>query len=123
MIYKVYTYGDSTWKDLLTAVNGQTISYDAGGNPVSYLGHTLTWQKGRQLKAFDTNTYNYNAKGIRTSKTVGGVTHTYILEGTNIIREFWINNSIVPCYDNEGAVCGIIYNIPLIIIGKIRRQI
>ena len=47
-----YTY-DSTWKDLLTSYNGQTITYDAQGNPLSYLGHTLTWEKGRQLKAFD----------------------------------------------------------------------
>ena len=51
----IFSYGDSTWKDLLTAVNGQTISYDAGGNPVSYLGHTLTWEKERQLKSLDSH--------------------------------------------------------------------
>ena len=28
-----YTYGDSNWKDLLTAFDGQTITYDGGGNP------------------------------------------------------------------------------------------
>ena len=38
---KVYTYGDDDWKDKLTAYDGQAITYDAQGNPVSYLGHTL----------------------------------------------------------------------------------
>ncbi len=46
-----YTYGDATWKDLLTKYGNQTITYDAQGNPTSYLGHTLTWEKGRQLKS------------------------------------------------------------------------
>ena len=46
---KAYTYGDATWEDLLTGLDGKTIEYDAQGNPVKYLGHTLTWEKGRQL--------------------------------------------------------------------------
>ena len=66
------------------------------GNPTNYLGHTLTWEKGRQLKSFqkkengvvvDTISYTYNANGIRTSKAVDGVTHTYTLDGTKILRE------------------------------------
>ena len=105
-----YTYGDSVWKDKLTAYNGQSISYDAQGNPTSYLGHTLTWEKGRQLKSFDNISYTYNANGIRTGKTVGGVKHTYVLEGTNILKETWGSNELVPMYDNEENVCGIIYN-------------
>lgn len=72
-----YVYGDDTWKDLLTAYNGQSIVYDKQGNPTSYLGHTLTWEKGRQLKAFDDIQYTYNANGIRTSKTVDGIKHLY----------------------------------------------
>ena len=105
-----YTYGNSSWKDLLTKVGNQTITYDAQGNPTSYLGHTLTWEKGRQLKSFDTNTYTYNANGIRTSKTINGVKHTYVLDGTKILKETWGNNTIVPLYDNEDSVCGIEYN-------------
>ena len=42
-----YTYGDSTWKDLLTSYNGQTITYDTIGNPLSYRGMTFAWQQGR----------------------------------------------------------------------------
>lgn len=54
--------------------------------------------------------YTYNANGIRTSKTVGGVKHTYTLEGTKILRETWGTNTLVPIYDNEESVCGILYN-------------
>ena len=67
----------------MTAYDGQTIAYDAQGNPTSYLGHTLTWEKGRQLKRFVKSDgtvidYTYNANGIRTSKTVNGVKHEYV---------------------------------------------
>ena len=107
---KAYTYGDTTWKDLLTGFDGKTITYDAQGNPTSYLGHTLTWEKGRQLKKFDNIEYTYNANGIRTSKKVNGVLHTYTLDGTKILREAWGNNTLIPLYDNEDNVCGILYN-------------
>ena len=107
---KVYTYGNSKWKDLLTSYNGQSITYDAQGNPLTYLGHTLEWEKGRQLKKFDNVEYTYNANGIRTSKKVGGVLHTYTLDGTKILREVWDGNTLVPLYDNEDGVCGILYN-------------
>ena len=107
---KAYTYGNATWKDLLTEFDGKTIEYDAQSNPVKYLGHTLTWEKGRQLKSFDGNTYTYNANGIRTSKTINGVKHEYALDGTKILRETWDGNTLVPLYDNEDGVCGILYN-------------
>ena len=110
-----YVYGNGVWKDLLTSYNGQTIEYDAQGNPISYMGHTLTWEKGRQLKQFvktdgTSISYTYNANGIRTSKTVNGIKHTYTLDGTKILCEEWGDNSIVPLYDNEESVCGILYN-------------
>ena len=105
-----YAYGDDTWKDLLTAYNGQSITYDKQGNPTSYLGHTLTWEKGRQLKSFDDIQYTYNANGIRTSKTVDGIKHTYTLDGTKILREECDGNTLIPLYDNEETVCGILYN-------------
>ena len=99
-----------TKKDLLTKYRDKTITYDVQVNPTSYLGHTLTWEKGRQLKSFDTNTYTYNANGIRTSKTVNGVKHTYTLDGTKILSETWDSNTLIPLYDNEESVCGIVYN-------------
>ena len=117
---KVYTYSKddgenkNPWKDKLIAYDGQEITYDSQGNPLNYLGHTLTWEKGRQLKSFDGITYTYNANGIRTSKTIGNTEHTYTLDGTKILCEAWKVNeteySIVPMYDNEDSVCGIVYN-------------
>ncbi len=109
---KAYTY-DSTWKDLLISYDGQSITYDAQGNPTSYLGHTLTWEKGRQLKSYDGHRYTYNGNGIRTSKTVDGVTHTYTLGGTKIQQEAWGSHTLIPLYDNEESVCGLLYdNVP-----------
>ena len=109
-----YTYGDGAWKDLLTGIGAQTIRYDAQGNPTSYLGHTLTWEKGRQLKTFDGNAYIYNANGLRTGKTVNGVSYTYMLDGMKILRQSWgegeEKKELWPLYDNEDAVCGIEYN-------------
>ena len=115
---KTYTYGDTAWKDKLTAVGNDTITYDAQGNPTSYLGHTLTWEKGRQLKSFTKSdgtaiSYTYNANGIRTSKTIGGIRHDYTLDGAKILREAWyasgVDRYIIPLYDNEDSVCGINY--------------
>ena len=49
-----YSYGNSSWTDLLTSYNGQNIAYDAIGNPTSYLGYTLKWN-GRQLSSLSGN--------------------------------------------------------------------
>ena len=121
---KVYEY-DGTWKDMLISYDGQSITYDAQGNPLTYLGSTLTWEKGRQLKTFSNTekrlncSYTYNANGIRTSKTVNDVRHTYTLDGTKILRETWpgidenqveFTNYLIPLYDNEENVSGILYN-------------
>ena len=111
-----YTYGNAKWKDLLTAYNGQAISYDAQGNPTHYLGHTLTWEKGRQLKTFGANSYKYNNDGIRIQKRTATEIHDYILDGTNIIKELVTDTSGCPKYTNEylydldGTVCGIKHN-------------
>ena len=106
-----YAYNDEHWHDLLVSYNGQTISYDVQGNPTEYLGHNLTWEKGRQLKSFDNNTYSYNANGIRTSKTVDCCElHEYVLEGSKILKETWNGNTLVPLYDNSDSVCGIVCN-------------
>ena len=105
----IYVY-DTTWKDKLIKVGTQSITYDDNGNPTNYMGTTLEWEKGRQLKAFGSNTYKYNNEGIRISKTVDGVTHKYTLDGTNIVKETWGSNTLIPYYDLDGTVCGLKYN-------------
>jgi len=69
-VIKSYTYGNSEWKDLLTVYNGETITYDDIGNPLTYRnGMTFTWQNGRQLASVSQNettvaTYTYDAQEI-----------------------------------------------------------
>ena len=45
-----YVYGDSNWKDKLTAYNGKTITYDAIGNPLNDGERQYEWEAGRRLK-------------------------------------------------------------------------
>ena len=95
---------------MLTKCGDKIITYDVQVNPTSYLGRKLTWEKGRQLKSIDNNIYAYNANGVRVSKNISGVLHTFFLEGTKIVCEKWNSNVMIPLYDNEDIVCGIIYN-------------
>ena len=119
---KEYDFFDGVWRDLLTSYNGHAITYDLQGNPTTYLGCTLEWEKGRQLKKLTKPdgtviTYTYNANGIRTGKVVNGAYTDYILDGTKILYEGRTRNltgdghanTVVPIYDGEDAVCGIFY--------------
>ena len=109
-----YYYTDSNWGDLLTAYQGgsNAITYDAIGNPINIYGTTLTWQ-GRRLTSYtigsNVYSYTYNADGIRTSKTVNGVTHNYVLEGSTILAETYGNTTLRFVYDNTGVI-GLYYN-------------
>ena len=53
--------------------------------------------------------YDYNDEGIRTSKTVNGVEHTYSLSGSQIVAEEWGSNLCVYLYDADGAPIGMQY--------------
>lgn len=105
-----YAYDHATWKDLLTSWGNETIEYDENGNPTSYLGHTLSWEHGRRLKSYDNTVFTYNASGVRTQKIVNEVVHNYALDGITVLCESWGDNTLVPLYDSEKAVCGILYN-------------
>ena len=90
---KIFGYNDAGNGDLLTSVDGNGITYDALGNPIQYYnGYILTWDAGRRLSSVTKPdgtviTYTYNDEGIRTSKTVDGVLHKYILNGSQIVGE------------------------------------
>ena len=105
----IYTYASTGWKDQLTSYNGQSITYDALGNPTTYRGNTLTWSHVRRLASYGSNTYTYDAAGIRTSKTVGGVKHTYTLDGNKILREKYGNTTLTFYYGISGVI-GFNYN-------------
>ena len=110
---------NASWKDQLTAFNGNTITYDAIGNPLTYDGATYTWQ-GRRLMGYTeigtTVSYQYNADGIRTAKVVNGFRTEYYLNGSQIIREViyssngaYISTDLRYSYDGEGNPCSIHY--------------
>ena len=103
-----YTYGDSNWKDKLTAYNGSPITYDQIGNPLSYHnGFSFTWQKGRQLASATDGTttvsYTYNNDGYRTAKTVNGTEIKYTLEGDQVLFELNGDVELRYFYDAAGA--------------------
>ena len=88
-----YTYGDANCKDLLTAFDGQSITYDGGGNPLSYYNgkrYTMAWRNGRELDCVtvDGKTYRceYDVNVLRTRKTNadGGYTLYYIVDGLTV---------------------------------------
>ena len=109
------TYNYSTTRsDQLTNYNNEAITYDSIGNPLSIGNKTLNWVNGRQLQSItdgsNTYSYKYNEDGIRTSKTVNGVTTNYKLQGSNIIFEQTNDNMIYYIYDASGNVIGLKYN-------------
>ena len=111
----VYGYGDANWKDKLTSFNGQTITYDEIGNPLSYRdGMAFTWQHGRELASFSkagtTATYSYNDSGIRTKKVVNGVTTEYYLNGSTILTQITGDERLDFLYDDAGSLLGLKWN-------------
>ena len=110
-----YSYGDSEWKDLLTAYNGQEITYDAIGNPLRYKsGWQFTWRDGRRLatatKGNKSLSFQYDASGYRTQKTVNGVATDYLLDGDKIVSQIYNNQQIWFDYDAAGIRHAMSYN-------------
>ena len=98
-----YAYPSAGWKDQLASYNNESIVYDKLGNPVNYRGNILSWSRGRQLDKFNDIAYKYNADGIRTSKTVSGVTTQFYLDGTKLLAQS-DGNLLLFHYGNEGVV-------------------
>ncbi|MEG2720787.1 MAG: RHS repeat domain-containing protein, partial [Oscillospiraceae bacterium] len=106
---ETFAYGDAEWKDLLTSFNGKNITYDAIGNPTKIGTDVLSWQ-GRQLMSYGTNSYEYNADGQRTSKTVGGVKTEFFYNGSILAGQKCGNDTLIFMYDNNGDSFGFTYN-------------
>ena len=120
----VYGYGDGNWSDKLTSYDGQTISYDASGNPTSYRGETVTWN-GRLMTSFTKDDrryeYSYNSDGMRTVKKVYEnneliYTYTYIWDGDVLLGgRMEVTDADEPItirylYDDSGELYGMDYN-------------
>ena len=85
--------------------NGEAFSYDVVGNPTTYRGNTLKWEKGNQLKKFGNLEFVYNGKGQRLKK--GNIVYTYANNG-NLIYQTDGETSLGYYYDVTG-VCAIRY--------------
>jgi RHS repeat-associated protein len=101
-----YAYGNSDWKDQLTAFNGKTIQYDAIGNATKYDGYSYTWQKGRQLASISGNgvnlTFKYNQDGWRTKKN----STEFIYSGDLLLAQMTNSGAVRFFYDHSGRAIG-----------------
>ena len=126
-----YEY-DTVWKDKLVKYDGNAITYDAIGNPLTDGTWTYTWEKGRQLKQMTksgtTATFLYNADGLRIRKTVGSTVTNYTLHGKNIVHmtqgsntlHFWYAAQNRPAIVQfNGTKYGYIHNLQGDVIGLI----
>ena len=102
-----YKYEDETWHELLTEYDGQEISYDGIGNMTSDGTWAYTWEHGRQLATATDGTtsvsYEYNADGMRLSKTVGSTTIKYYYVGSQLVEMTQGTNTLHFTYDATGA--------------------
>lgn len=99
-----YSYGDSNWKDKLTAYDNTTLTYDANGNPLSYRdGMSFTWVNGRILDSVTvdntTLSMKYDSNGLRTRK---GSIKYYYDSSNNLIGMVNGNNTLLFYYDESG---------------------
>ena len=105
-----YAYGNSHWKDQLTAFDGKAITYDALGNPLTYDGRTFSWQRGRQLAGIagggQSISYDYNAAG----KTVDSVTTAYTYANDTLMRQQTGSDVLDFTYDAGGRAVGFKHN-------------
>ena len=108
-----YTYGDAVWRDLLTAYNGEAITYDGIGNPTSYRGWGMSWQGGRQLASMQkdgtTLSFAYNDAGLRTEKTVNGSTRRYIWNSSQLMADVGASDAFYFHYSSGGELIGYTY--------------
>ncbi|MBQ8925432.1 MAG: RHS repeat-associated core domain-containing protein, partial [Clostridia bacterium] len=116
-----FSYGNSAWPDELTSVNGTSLTYDANGNVLTYGNMEFEWTNGRTLSQITVNpedengtadvySYTYDESGIRSSKTVNGVTTYFTTKDGVILSQTDGTNTMYFQYDNSGNPTGFLYN-------------
>ena len=111
-----YEYNNSNWGDVLTSYNGQSITYDEIGNPLTYRdGMSMTWKNGRQLATLtnsDTSiSYGYDSGSVRTTKTVNGVKYTYAYLNGQLMYETRGDAKFYYSYDANGILYNVRYTL------------
>ena len=109
-----YSY-DSVWKDKLISYNGQAITYDGAGNPLTYRnGISFTWEMGRQLAGLSTEnktyTYQYNADGLRIQTSDGTTTTRYTWVDGRLTSQTNGTDTLYFRYDENGNPLAVLYN-------------
>ena len=113
---RTYSYGDTNWKDKLTEFDGDSITYDKNGNPLTYRDDmTFEWENGRILKNINTSDkaiqMSYDSNGMRTQKSVDGVkTNYYYDSSNNLFALTQGNDTLFFYYDNSGEVMSVSCN-------------
>ena len=113
---RTYSYGDTNWKDKLTEFDGDSITYDRNGNPLTYRDDmTFEWENGRILKNITTSDkaiqMSYDSNGIRTQKSVDVVkTNYYYDSSNNLFALTQGNDTLFFYYDNSGEVMSVSCN-------------
>ena len=71
---------------------------------------TLTWQNGRQLATLSKEglnvSYVYNDEGLRTQKTVNGITTEYYWNGSQLLGQKTGTSRLHFLYDERGLPVG-----------------
>jgi len=120
---RTYLYSDANgWGDLLTSWGGQTFTYDAIGNPLTYRdGISMTWKNGRELKSVSkdgkTINFTYDLSGMRTNKTINVVQNgtlsatnvKYIYESGKLLQMRYGSRVLDFTYDSGGTPISLIY--------------
>ena len=111
-----YEYNNSNWGDVLTSYNGQNITYDEIGNPLTYRdGMSMTWKNGRQLATLingDTSiSYGYDSDSVRTTKTINGVKYTYAYLNGQLLYETCGDAKFYYSYDANGILYNVRYTL------------
>ncbi|MDE6864310.1 MAG: hypothetical protein K2J41_08020, partial [Eubacterium sp.] len=111
-----FCYDNDGWTDKITEINNVSVSYDENGNILGYGSRCFNWYNGRQLESvYDSEigldcSYTYDENGIRTSKTVNGVTTYYNTRDGVILSQTDGTNTMYFQYDESGVPIGYIYN-------------
>ena len=113
---RTYSYGDTNWKDKLTEFDGDSITYDKNGNPLTYRDDMIfEWENGRILKNINTSDkaiqMSYDSNGMRTQKSVDGVkTNYYYDSSNNLFALTQGGDTLFFYYDNSGEVMSVSCN-------------
>ena len=102
-----YAYGNTNWGDMLRSYDGNSVMhYVFSGNLMRDGTWTYAWEHGRELMRMTgsgkTITFEYNADGLRVSKTVDGVVHNYVYSGGKLVQETYGNTKLDFSYDAYG---------------------